>query len=1054
MASWLRPLAALLAFVLAGGSAVPAAAQASNETGIIQITVQEADAKSPLGDARVFLMGPTVASALTTKSGVVKYTDVPSGIYRVRVSKTGFAGATSAAFEVLGNKEIDVQVALGAARAPANTAPPAGTTSDNLKVIGRVEARVVVSTHDVDENSSIRKISDSLTDALGTLAGVDVTQDSNDPNAPQTISLRGMDESQTGVTLDGIPLGAPGAATDLRRINTDLFTGASTSFGPSAGSLAGTVNFRTLQPTQTWQSRLSSSYGTFDRFNYQIGETGSIGRLGIALLHTDRQSNSPLTFQSYLDSSGLTYPHGGESANRGDFLKLRYGLGDKTTLNFTALQNNQANAQLCTQFVTLQPCGIGPGNNAAGRFGFAYGSLQTLIGEASFSLTGYTNSNQSFLADDQRVINGVASPFSSQNQTNARGVAFSSTIAHGKHTFTLSGSTYASRTSFTPIDTAGLSTFVLPSINNTASRAFQLADTFKSNDKLTLGLNLSVAGTTGAGNSFVGGVTAGWRPTNADTFSAGLSLGSSQPASGIVRSFSDPQSAQVNCFANTATVSGPGDQNGPQSALNYQFGWQHRFKTAQVSLNAYRQSQSGQLINALLSGTSAGLPPGYVGQINAYFTQPTVCGSSLGLPTVYVNEFVGNTTRVYQGFDITARIALGRNVVVIPSFTTSSAVVTAADLRLLGADSTTILGSQIPGRPLHKGNLTIDINEPHSGIELLANASYVGPDNAQHIAPYALVNAGLSRQVGIGRLTFFASNVFNTEAGTFSTLQYAEPIPLSGGGYLLTAARPNAPRQFTVTYSFNTGARRGAGFARPRPNAADTTTGAGATGAGGAGGGPPGTPNRLRGQFRFEPAPEGVDPLTFATARESCPADAQQKAQPVMDHLKAVFAAYRSGQPLPQMSEFTATGKGDPRGTAWYVELRPAFGRGSGGAGAGGGGPGGAGQRGPGGGEPGGFGGGPGAFGAPPIQPGNGPVVVAPRSGASPQPRPSPPPEIRERLEAFRAFVGCAYVTALKSSEAKAKGIDVNGPSFGYSPQFGLFFVQPPDLGTGGGSVK
>ena len=86
-----------------------------------------------------------------------------------------------------------------------------------------------------------------------------------------------MDESQTGITLDGIPLGAPGAATDLRRINTDLFAGASTSFGPQAGSLAGTVNFRTLQPTQTWQSRLSTSYGTFDRFNYQIAKPDRSG---------------------------------------------------------------------------------------------------------------------------------------------------------------------------------------------------------------------------------------------------------------------------------------------------------------------------------------------------------------------------------------------------------------------------------------------------------------------------------------------------------------------------------------------------------------------------------------------------------------------------------------------------------------------------------------------------------------------------------------------------------------------------------------------------------
>src|SRR6202035_1826779 len=103
--------AVVLAFsLLAGmiGTIVPASAQSSSDTGIIQITVKDAAAQQALADARVFLIGPTVASALTTKSGIVKYTDVPSGISRVRVNKSGFTGVTSAPFEVLGNKQVAV----------------------------------------------------------------------------------------------------------------------------------------------------------------------------------------------------------------------------------------------------------------------------------------------------------------------------------------------------------------------------------------------------------------------------------------------------------------------------------------------------------------------------------------------------------------------------------------------------------------------------------------------------------------------------------------------------------------------------------------------------------------------------------------------------------------------------------------------------------------------------------------------------------------------------------------------------------------------------------
>jgi len=108
--------ACLAAVLLTVGLRTVASAQSSENTGIIQITVKSADGSAPLSNARVFLLGPSVASALTTRSGIVKYTDVASGIYRVRVNKTGYRNSTSAAFELLGNKEVDVGVMLGTAQ--------------------------------------------------------------------------------------------------------------------------------------------------------------------------------------------------------------------------------------------------------------------------------------------------------------------------------------------------------------------------------------------------------------------------------------------------------------------------------------------------------------------------------------------------------------------------------------------------------------------------------------------------------------------------------------------------------------------------------------------------------------------------------------------------------------------------------------------------------------------------------------------------------------------------------------------------------------------------
>ena len=1098
---WSAVMLALSLFAGMIGTISPASAQSSSDTGIIQITVKDAAAQQALQDARVFLIGPTVASALTTKSGIVKYTDVPSGIYRVRVSKSGFTGVTSAAFEVLGNKQVAVDVDLGTQKPAA----PQTTTSNSadtggLKIIGSVRARVSVTTTDVDENSAVRRISDSLTDALSTIGGVDVTQDSNDPNAPQTISLRGHDESQTAVTLDGIPLGAPGAATNLRSINTDLFSGAGVSFGAQAGALGGAVNFRTLQPTQTWQTKVASSYGTFDKYNYQIGETGSIGKLGIALLHTKRAGNSPLTFQDYTDQSGLDYAHGGESANIGDFLKLRYGLTDRTTLMFTALQNNQASSALCTQFVTPLPCGIGPDNGNSGKFKFAYGTVQSLIGDTAITLTAYVNNNTSLTSDLNRIIFNTCppqtivpplpctvgpspSPFSSMNGSLARGIAGSATLTRDKHTFTLSGSTYAGVTTFTPLVLTGSAIrFVQPSTFGTASRQVQFADQFKVNDKLTLGPNVSYAGTTGSGSSLLGGFSASWRPTNNDSYNASVSIGSSQAANGLVRSFSDPNSARVNCFANTAQVSGPGDQPGHQSAISYDAGWTHSWRTGQLTLNAYRQSQAGQLVNAQVTADSLGLPPGYEPLVNGYFSN--VCGTS-AVPNIYVSQQIGGTTRVYQGFTATGRFGFGKNVVVIPSYSTASSMITAADPRFLGFNSTLILDSQIPGRPLHTGNLTIDALQPWSGIEFLANARYVGPNNNQRLAPFTLVNVGLSHALGIGRITLFASNLFNTESGYFSTLQYAQPIPLSGGGTLLQAANPNAPRQYTVTYSFNTGARPGAGFSRGSGSARGGQT-AGAAG----------TQNQQRGglgfgRLNFLPPPAGVDPLSIAASRTECTADLKPEAQKVLAELGVAATAYAAGQPLPAVTGLTVTPHGDPKG-AWYLGLgasipqavldklratrqatdaaNPAGPRRQGG-------------------EPGGP---PGGF--------QDRVTAASSDSQQRQGPFTAPPELTAALLPLRAVASCAYGTVMTTSEAKAKGFDVQpgvqvaaspapsaapaagapapagspapgaspgpngqrrggggfggGSAFYYTPAIGLFVVRPPDLGTGGGSVK
>jgi len=1063
-----RVFALFLALLLPLAPLTPAAAQYSDDTGIITINVFDAATKKPLQDARITLYGATQASALTNKSGVVKYTDVPTGLYRVRIVRNGFTQNISPQFELLGNKEVelDVNMAEQVARVPSGSATPAPAASDSsgLKIIGRAQAKVTINTRDVDVDSAVRRVSDSLTDALSKIAGVDVTVASNDPDAAQTISLNGHDETQTAVTLDGIPLGAPGSAVNLRGINTDLFSGASVSTSAQAGALGGSVNFRTLQPTQTWISRFSESYGTFDRFNYQIGETGSYGKLGIAVLHTLREGNNPLTFNTFTDESGLTYAHAGESSNAGDFLKLRYGLGDKTTLNFTVLQNNSGTSALCTQDVTLVPCGIGPGNTNVGAFQFAYGTVQTLVGETTLSATTYINSNNSYQNDLLRFVDGTSEPLLSNTKSTSRGVAFLATINQNKSTWTFNGSTMESTTDFNPI--VNSSAFVVPSSFSNSSITFQLSDQYKVNDRLSVGPNVSLASLSGSGSSLLGGVGGQWRPYAGDTYGGSVSLGSSQSPGGLIRTLSDPASARFNCAAGTANVSGPGDQPGPQSAISYDANWTHQWKFGLLRFDFYRQTQADQLINAQIVATSLGMNASspYIQALNGFYSAPDTCGASavLNPNNVYVSEPIGDMTRLYQGLTIGGRIGLGPHLVLIPAYSVNGAVVTAADQRLAALNSTTIIGSQIAGRPLHRGNLTIDGDLPHLGLELLSNVSYTGPNNSQHLDPYALVNIGASHQLGPGRISFLESNVFNTESGALSSLTYAEPIATSGGGLLYVAANPNTPRQFSLTYTFNTGARTGAGGARQSRTAAAASAASAASALAGQGT----AQQRARniGSFQPYPPPDGTDPLSVADKRDSCKSEDATVAAPVLAQLQAAVDAFKAGKPIPAVEGLAIIPHGSATTDKWYFEVRPNIPNagqngqnGQNGQGGRRGGFGGAG--GPGGGAPGGAPGGPGGpeGGPAPITP-TGPITVDPRPQptGSPGPRPTANPALRAAFEKFRATISCAYFSALTQDDVTAKGFgEFRGRNaLGYAPGIGLFAVRAPELGTGGGSVK
>ena len=327
---------------------------AQSDSGEIDIVVVDAATKQPLELARILLDGPVITSEITGKNGKVIFTDVPDGIYRARIVKRGYTSLTSASFEVLDGRIVTVNFALA-------------MENGGLKVIGQVTAKAsaTISSSSIDQNSPQRRLSTDLADALNKLSGVTVSTSSDDSDATQTISLEGHDPSQTQLTLDGIPLNAPGSAGNLGAFATDLFQGASVHMGPTLGGLGGSVGFSTLQPTLSWITQMQMSIGSYGRYNYSVAETGSVGKLGVAVQTVDRLYPSLVDGDFYEDASGLAYSHDGDSTISGNVINARYEFGDNNSLSGLFMNSTRDTNIVCLRYNDYPPslpCGYGPNN--------------------------------------------------------------------------------------------------------------------------------------------------------------------------------------------------------------------------------------------------------------------------------------------------------------------------------------------------------------------------------------------------------------------------------------------------------------------------------------------------------------------------------------------------------------------------------------------------------------------------------------------------------------------------------------------------------------------
>ncbi|TAM92472.1 TonB-dependent receptor [bacterium] len=785
----------------------PLASGAQGESGTIEVVVTDASGKNAVAGARVILDGPFIAQEVTGSDGRVAFEAAPSGIYRARVLREGYAGATTEPFDVLPERVVSVVVHL--------------SREEHLLVIASITVRPLQSLGEasVGEESSARKLSAGLGGALGKLGGVLVTSGDDAQGPTETIWLEGHDPTQTALSLDGIPLNAPGQALDLRALNPDLFASASISHAPTATALGGSIDFRTLEPTLRTQVQTASGIDSNDGSYSTFSSQGSAGRLGFAAVHTVRGYERPLAGLPFGDTSGLTYVHGGSYTTGGDLLKLRLRLGASQTITATGLSSRYDEDALCSLFTGPLPCGYGPGNRSSGHFGSASLTDTLLLGSVGLKVAVFRTASRGDQDFSHRYVGGVLSPLSNASLVQTQGADLEAEFpGTRRHTLTLSGT--ATRTEASQLQSGPASTPLSPSVR-TSYAWMTLTDTVRANPRLRLSFHGGAARATPGGGSLTAGMSAGVRAGANNAVLASFDLNGIAPEPVGPRILSDPTALRFSCSAGLAFGEGPGDAPGSSSSSSARLVFEHRAAQGLFEGVLYRQEQHGALIQAPVNGAAlpAGyFPPGYFQAASATFASPGGCGSAtaLGPANVYVVVPIAGTRRIYEGLRLSALRSVGRHVTLGGYAAVEVAKVLSDDPRLTAQSSPVISGSQLPNVPLHHAGLIFDYRAPRLPIEVLADAQYTSANNPANLPAYVTFDVAASIATPRATLTAFIGNLFDVYAGRFATPTGAVPLATAGGRLLPSIAFPLQPRTLGATLRFKLG-KGVSGPAEPGP---------------------------------------------------------------------------------------------------------------------------------------------------------------------------------------------------------------------------------------------
>jgi len=829
-------------------SAAPA--MAAGDASDVIVEVVDAVSGAPVALARVLVAGETGTIGYTDAEGRARFESVATGAYRASVTKRGYAVARSPLFDVTANRSTTVRVRL------------ARPSTGGLQRIGgvTVTSSPARTSREVGQDDALRHLDGSLRDALGDLPGLTGSGDA--------LSIDGNDPSQTGTSVDGVPIPGAGSSLGDRGINADLFAGASASSGAAHGSLGGDVGFRTLQPTRYAQQQATLQYGSDDASSAIVAARGSIRNLGYVVEHAARGRTNPLTGQTFTDESGLTYRHDGDTFASGDLAKLRWSPSLAQTLTVTGSATDETDGLACAQRTALFPCGDGPGLATHRRGAFATLAENATIGATSVFLAGFTSASRDDADLTHAMFAGVPAPQASQTRSYAHGATLNVQLPAGDHhDLALSASAYGLAVDGTSTNVLG--TFALG--DRLAYRGATLVDRLRPNQRLTFTARAGVNG--GRGNaSAAGGLDARWQPSRDVAYDLAGSAGDAGATTIVTGAgLPDPRSLTYDCGANIALGNVASVNAARQRSSSLRASAERSGRHAHVALTAWTQRLQGAPVLAAYDAGALGLPSAYVQSVAQLASSPYVCGAGAA-PALAFTGFVP-ADQLNRGATLAGTWEIG--AALIAGFASVQSRFVTAGSPLTNALSP--VGAQVPDVPLHRAGLVVT-EKLGRAVDLLANLSYTAANNANRLPAYTVVNAGLAAPLRAGTLALVGRNLTNRFPGPYVPAADVVAFPRAGAPPLPLLAQPLTPRSVALTYTVRVG-RLGSGG-----TGAGTTDASSEPDGGGEGGG---SGVRIAINAREVPNAAPANALTIDPDNAECTPVAARVAQPVLDKVGA-----------------------------------------------------------------------------------------------------------------------------------------------------------------------